>query len=122
MQQLIQTEMKVRQRFKATGTHAIANAERSQGEHTIRSVPETSICRTGGGSGSSATTRSPEKQALADDSGSVDGKWVWSGASGGSGGGGESGKKGLRHELRVQMNIERKRARLFEDIQTLPYT
>lgn len=72
-------------------------------------------------------TRSPEKQALADDSGSVDGKGAWSGAGGGnvggsSVGGGGSGKKGLRHELRVQMNIERKRARLFEDIQTLPYT
>lgn len=70
-------------------------------------------------------TRSPEKPALDDDSGSVDDKGAWFGAGGGVGGGGVggggSGKKGLRHELRVQMNIERKRARLFEDIQTLPY-
>lgn len=35
------------------------------------------------------------------------------------GGGGHRG--GERHRLRVQMKIERKRARLFEDIRLLPY-
>lgn len=34
---------------------------------------------------------------------------------------GAAGRGGLRRELRVQMNIERKRARLFEDIRMLPY-
>lgn len=32
------------------------------------------------------------------------------------------GGQGCRYKLRVQMNIERKRARLFQDIQLLPYT
>lgn len=32
------------------------------------------------------------------------------------------GGEECRHKLRVQMNIERKRARLFQDIQMLPYT
>ena len=36
-------------------------------------------------------------------------------------GSGVAGGGGLRRELRVQMNIERKRARLFEDIRMLPY-
>lgn len=120
MQQLIKTEMHVRQRLlKGPGTQATVDAARSQGERTTRSLPETSIYRQGGeGDGSTIIIRSPEKPALAADSGSVDG---WFGAGAGSGGGGGFGKKGLRHELRVQMNIERKRARLFEDIQTLPY-
>lgn len=122
MRQLIQTEMNVRQRLlKAAGTHATVDATRPQGKHATRSSPGTSTCKQEGG-GDGSVTRSPEKPALADDSGSVDGTGAWVGAGGGSGGGGNSGKKELRHELRVQMNIERKRARLFEDIQTLPYT
>ena len=34
---------------------------------------------------------------------------------------GAAGRGGLRREQRIQMNIERKRARLFEDIRMLPY-
>lgn len=34
---------------------------------------------------------------------------------------GAAGRGGLRRERRIQMNIERKRARLFEDIRMLPY-
>eukprot|EP00752_Nemacystus_decipiens_P004479 g4091.t1 len=125
-QKLIQTEMKARQRLlTAPGTQA-ADASRLQAESTTSSSPEASISRQGRGVDGSRVTRSPEKPALADDSGSMDGKGAWFGTSGGSVGGGSvrgvSAKKGLRHELRVQMNIERKRARLFEDMQTLPYT
>lgn len=79
-----------------------------------------SLCRqVGGGSISVQEKRS----ATADGFGSVEGKEVLIGAtgSGGSDGPDGSGNKGQRHELRVQMNIERQRARLFEDIQTLPY-
>lgn len=118
--------MNVRQRLiKATGTQAtaITDATRSQGERTTPSPPETAICRPGGGSVGGAITGLLEKPALADDSGSIDGTGAWIGAGGGgSEAGGGPGTRGLRHELRVQMNIERKRARLFEDIQTLPYT
>lgn len=64
---------------------------------------------------------------MAGDIGAVAGAGTSLGTGGGRGGGsvddqgGPEKKRGLRHELRVQMNIERKRARLFEDIQTLPY-
>ena len=92
---------------------------------------DTSICRQGD-DGSTGTTGPHKEPTIVDFSGSVDGTGARLGAGsdsggggGGSGGGGGNGgcpeKKELRHELRVQMNIERKRARLFEDIQTLPY-
>lgn len=122
-QQLIQTEMGARKRLlKAAGIQPTADATRSQGEHTTRLSRETSICKHGDGGDGSVNTRPLDKPALADDSRSVDGTGAWIGAGGGSGDGEGSGKKGFRHDLRVQMSIERKRARLFEDIQTLPYT
>jgi len=119
--------------LKATRAQAtVADAARSHAEGTTSTIQETSICRREGVFDGGMVSRSQEKPALAIESGSTDGTGAWFGAGSGSVGGssvgggsvgdGGSGKKGLRQELRVQMNIERKRARLFEDIQTLPYT
>lgn len=73
--------------------------------------------------GSDSISSQERPPAIANDIRSVE-RGAWFGATGGDGSDGPNGpiKEGLRHELRVQMKIERKRARLFEDIQTLPYT
>ena len=132
--------MNVRRRFiKASATHTPAtsamDATNSHRPQPTSASMDTSICRQGD-DGSTGTTGPHKEPTIVDFSGSVDGTGARLGAGsdsggggggsgGGSGGGGGNGgypeKKELRHELRVQMNIERKRARLFEDIQTLPY-
>lgn len=55
-----------------------------------------------------------DKHGVAIDSASVDGVGTWFGTV-------DRVYGGAQHKLRAQMGIERKRARLFEDLQKLPY-
>lgn len=109
-QQLIETETSVRHRLVKAVTptvHAVprqrpstsANTSPQNQERNGMSKSTMHDADTGGGSSDLTSCRAGTRF----------------GAVGGRQG-------GLRHQLRVQMNIERKRARLFEDIRMLPYT
>lgn len=118
-QQLIQTEMKVK--------------HRTDGENNNGSSPHGPLApkiENAGLPGARCRPGDGENKPRANTAGDVglrklSGYMNHTRSTGGVGrrcGGGEGHRGGGRHRLRVQMKIERKRARLFEDIRLLPYT
>ncbi|CAM9769769.1 unnamed protein product, partial [Ectocarpus sp. 12 AP-2014] len=124
-QRLIQTETNVRRRLTKPSTvdTPIASQQQQQQQQQPTQPHAQHASASKKESGSIGNSRLQARQGALEDSGPVDGTARRLGKGGAQGGGARGGpaSKELRHRLRVQMNIERKRARLFEDIQKLPY-
>ncbi|CAN0328306.1 unnamed protein product, partial [Ectocarpus sp. 13 AM-2016] len=120
-QRLIQTETNVRRRLTKPSTIDAPVASQQQQQPTRPRAQHARARKKE--SGSIGNSRLQARQGTLEDSGPVNGTARRLGKGGAQGGGAHGGpaSKELRHRLRVQMSIERKRARLFEDIQKLPY-